>query len=539
LNELLFILTTQAGTYTLEYSPDGWNDALIEYERSDKYWGILRSFKMGMKFIKDGAGYLAAEFAAYGTAGVASIEIQKFNRSLTPPPAPVGSTGYYVAYSGDIDFGTFKRSESSAGITVEVNFIDGGLAKILKDNGSTEYEITNRIYGGSTFETFYLGVEVGSDTATGINVIDLAKRLLDKLTDNGYTAGMYGLTSTVLTALIGDPGVNNQPILVTNGSSIRNYNTTPTGYLKTTFEDFIKSIQWASTDGTGIGVGIETVSGVETLVIENRSYFFPTTVIADVGEVKTLTAYLETKLQWNRLKIGWPAKEYDNFYQEKEPNTEAKWKGPNAATTTELDLVNKYRADDYGIQEIITSGSDSSDDDIFFIECTRDNNYPRWDHLQPSKARFADYPITEWYIGNALLTPLKCLTAVQKWLECCMYNHSGDKIKYTRGDNNYYQMEVATWSEISGLGSWVRESDDITIALPTIFHPITIEIEAAMTLDFLQQLSLNTTGLIKFAYNGHDFYGYIMAAKVTLYGRSSQKITLLSAASNNLSQLLT
>jgi hypothetical protein len=81
MKELKFTLTTSSGAVVLESSPDGWSESLIQWARSDKYWGVFRSFTVALKFVKTGATQLRTEFYQYGTAGTASIVIERLIKS--------------------------------------------------------------------------------------------------------------------------------------------------------------------------------------------------------------------------------------------------------------------------------------------------------------------------------------------------------------------------------------------------------------------------------------------------------------------------
>lgn len=540
MRDVLFELTTTAGTFILDISPDGWDESLVNMERSDKLWGVFRSWSVPLKFIRGisptreyGAKQLRTEFYNYGTKGIGTIKIYKLDRVTML---------YDIPYVGKLDYGTFKDSD----YTVEVNFLDGGLAKVLKDNGGTEYEAVARIYGGTTNIKAYLGEQQADPYCGVMNITDLVKRLIDLMTKDavhptgGFTDGTYGFTSSILTALEAGTDHSANPIVITKGHAFRSLNGAVPGNFKTCFEDLIQSIQWASTDGSGIGVGIETdpATGKESIVIENRSYFFKNSIIVDVGNVKSISVSVNPKLQFNKLKIGFPSFDYENFNKELEPNGEVNWKSPNDTSSAELNMISKYRADSYGIQDAVLLQSDSCDDDVFFMELYYSNNFPRWNHVLPDNAIFTGYPGNVWYVGNGKLTPRRCIISVQKWLESCLFNYSGDTLKYCSGTNNQYAIEIAHWSSLTGLGAYEKESTDITLAAPSLFYPLNIDIEAAFPAGMTTLINDNPTGLIQFTFEDNVYTGYVMSVKTKIYGRTSQKITLLSSATNDLTKLI-
>ena len=522
MRELLFILTTTAGQVTLTTAPDGWDESLIEWGRSEKYWGVFRSFTIPLKFVKDGAEAIRREFYTYGTAGTGDLVIQRLNKLTLQ---------YSSAYVGTLDFGTFKDTDNYA----EVNVMDSGLAKILKENGETEYEVTARDYGASTYKTFKINLNLATAPTSwhgGVDIVDLIKRLIDAMTDGGYTSGEYGFKSDLLDAYkIGD--IDATPVIVCKGRTFAEPNAAPAGNFSISFADLYKSL----VTFTGCGVGIEVIDGVETLVIESRTYFFVNDSVAlDLGSVKNINVSVASKLVFNRLKIGWPTKDYQNRVKNEEPNAISLWKSPNTTNGNELDMVGKVRADSIGILDIIDSQSDGSNDDIFFCELDWDTNHGGYWRLNTSSKAKQTGSSGEWYVGNATLTPRRCILANQGWLESCHYGHSGDNLTFTAGDNDLYNIEVKVWGP-SGFGSYMKERDGVTLGGPLYFQPLTIEFEAALPVTMIDTLNSHATELFSFTYEGEIYYGYVMNVKAKLAGRGSQKITLLSAF-NDLTSLI-
>ena len=526
MRELLFILTTTAGQVTLTNAPDGWDESMIEWGRSEKYWGVFRSFTIPLKFVKDGAEAIRREFYTYGTAGTGDLIIQRLNKLTLQ---------YSNAYVGTLDFGTFKDTD----INVEVNVMDSGLAKILKENGETEYEVFARsldvLDPYIEFWSTRTGVSVGNWHG-GVDVVDVVKRLLDAMTGGGYTAGTYGFKSDLLdgykaTGNEGDTTVT--PIVMAKGLTFSVANANPVGNFSISFADLYKSL----VTFTGCGVGIEVIDGVETLVIEPRTYFFVNDSVAlALGSVKNINVSVASKLVFNRLKIGWPTKDYQNRVKNEEPNATSFWKSPNTTNGNELDMVGKVRADSIGILDIIDSQSDGANDDIFFCELDWDANYGGYWRLNTSSKAKQTGSAGEWYVGNATLTPRRCILANQGWLESCHYGHSGDSLSFTAGENDLYNIEVKVWGN-GGFGTYMKERNSVTLGGPLYFQPLTIEFEAALPVAMIDTLNSHATELFSFTYEGEIYYGYVMNVKAKLAGRGSQKITLLSAF-NDLTSLI-
>lgn len=532
MKELLFILTTTAGQVTLTNAPDGWDESLIKWARSDKYWGVFRSFSIPLKFVKAGATALRTEFYTYGTAGTGDLIIQRLNKATLQ---------YANAYVGVVDFGTFKDDDNY----VEVNLIDSGIAKALKDNGSTEYAFgvsDPYVGGGASVEYFTNGyINQGSKTFECWDMKRLAMALLNTMTGGGVLAGTYAVKSDLLdyySLADYDAGVNLYPVCFTTGLSLRhNENNRPASYnhlLKTSFDDFFQTI--ASVFGAGVGV--ETIAGVETLVIETRDYFFDSTTDPVIlGDSKSI-ALSVSKATINRMKIGYPEKNSTNYAAAKEPNGESQWKAPNDTSSNQLDLVSKYRADYNGIEECIlqgANGSDGADDDIFLIEVLLWPGTPDYFTMKTgSMGRSNVTPLTTWEVRNAGITPRRMLTANAAFIDSLLFSYTGDTIDFTSGSYDMFNVSVRAYSG----GSYIAEKLEHTISAPTMFLPLIFEIECALPYTLIDSLNTNAVRRASFTYRGDTFYGWVMEVQAKLSGRGSGKVKLLCAAGNTLTNLV-
>ena len=136
MRDLQFIITINGVPITLQHAPDGWDDALIQTERSMTYYGMFRSFSIPLKFVKDGAKILRQAFyyfngeieQASSYEAKVTILINKLNKI---------SLVYEQLFTGEFDFSTFKDTLDY----VEINIIDGGLTSIIKAKASQIVEL--------------------------------------------------------------------------------------------------------------------------------------------------------------------------------------------------------------------------------------------------------------------------------------------------------------------------------------------------------------------------------------------------------------
>jgi len=114
----------------LQFSPDGWNDTMVNWGRSNKYLGLFREFSVPLNFVKDGAKILRWAMWNYGIEAVLYLSILKLDRTTFPDK-------YEQWYTGELDFSQYKQTKNGVDITI----MEGGLSKILKAQEGTSYEV--------------------------------------------------------------------------------------------------------------------------------------------------------------------------------------------------------------------------------------------------------------------------------------------------------------------------------------------------------------------------------------------------------------
>lgn len=116
----------------LPNAPRNWEGNLINWARSDVYYGMIRSFTAPMDFVLDGATILREQFYTYGIGAQVQLEIAKLN----------GATYNYDAfYLGDIDFTNIKDTGAKEGYVFTANLVQGGIMKAVKAYADVKYTI--------------------------------------------------------------------------------------------------------------------------------------------------------------------------------------------------------------------------------------------------------------------------------------------------------------------------------------------------------------------------------------------------------------
>lgn len=117
----------------LKYTPDGWQDISIGWERDLTAWGMLRNFTLPLGFVLDGADILRKLWAENNFEQAVYLLIQKQKLYIDP-----AQYYYYYDffYKGLLDFTTYDDQETK----VVINVAEGGLQQDLKANVGTDYQ---------------------------------------------------------------------------------------------------------------------------------------------------------------------------------------------------------------------------------------------------------------------------------------------------------------------------------------------------------------------------------------------------------------
>jgi hypothetical protein len=126
--DLKYTLIIGDNEYILPNAPSGWEEGLLKWTKSEKYFGMLRSYSVPMLFHLDGAFLLRREFYTKGIGAKAVIKIDQLSRS---------TWNYALLYEGDIDFSTFKDRYKE----VEVSIMESGISEMVKAYENVQYDI--------------------------------------------------------------------------------------------------------------------------------------------------------------------------------------------------------------------------------------------------------------------------------------------------------------------------------------------------------------------------------------------------------------
>lgn len=122
--------TSASPVNPLSKKPSGWNDNMVNFERKFPQVGIVKSYTVPLRFVKDGAKIVRYIALTYGTEAKLELYIEKFNSTLAV-------NGYEYFYSGELNL---IGEESDKDYDTLECYEGGFLAKFAARQSST-YEL--------------------------------------------------------------------------------------------------------------------------------------------------------------------------------------------------------------------------------------------------------------------------------------------------------------------------------------------------------------------------------------------------------------
>lgn len=198
-NELKYFLIVNEVETELIFSPTGWDETLLSWKRSEKYYGLIRSFSAPMVFVKDGAYIIKKEFYTNGLKGDIKIRIEQFNPRVWK---------YYPIFVGSLDMSTFESDTNGVSITV----MESGIGEKVKAYENVTYEISLSDPEAVTVQLPGIGL---TEKAATISASQFFQFTFDKtsaqLASNIYKDEIVNNYISVQNTFFNDDPANSQP----------------------------------------------------------------------------------------------------------------------------------------------------------------------------------------------------------------------------------------------------------------------------------------------------------------------------------------
>jgi hypothetical protein len=434
-----------------------------------------------------------------------NVVIQRF-ATFVGASTGTNSIPFEIPISIDYEIAADERLFVVAGVTGSMSSLNSFL---YFDEGNID--VSNSLVTPDTF-------------ALGMRPFTLFQTLLNAMNDNAAVAARSFLLQSDWPNLI-----------ITSGDAIRGIANPK---IKTSFRDFFDSMNAV------LSVGFGTENGVA--VIESKSYWMKNSLLAvNLGSVDELSLSVASNYIYNTFKTGYESDDYDVDYGREEVNNGQTWRSPIKRIQKDLNLISKYRADQFGIEEARTlpardnlnKTDNSTDNDSFFIKVQKTQTddyfkvegaeyYREGDGIQGVSARQSYY--------NLDLTPKKNLLRHGAFLRSILHTFEGRSIRFESADKN---AELVT---IDLFGQRVAEKEAIQINQLTapIFKPYLATFRAAISKDVASLLSLYPTGKVSFTYQGIALEGFVEEVAADVGKNSEKQWTVLIAPNIDLTPLI-
>lgn len=505
--DIFFTLYGGGQTLLLRENPIGWNESFIKWERSDKYYGLFRSYAQDLTFVKDGAYFLRRMFySAYGRVGAeCTLTVEKLDRTMMVKD---------LIFTGEVDFMTFEDSQDGVNVTI----VDNGLSKWIKLNENTEYSLPlSRYFQQDFIETHYEFYDYEPYYSLFLN-------LLDKMTEGRITSGEFAIDPTFL-ADIGLKGG------ITTGKGVRDP-LGGTNLVKVKFSDLASDFSKLYF----CGFYTKRVAGVDTLFIDDLNNLYDiSTEIYDLGSVSDLSISPKENLFFNRISIGYETNTYENSTVQNETNSESIFLNNRDNIGETLDLKCKYRADFSGLTQIYNQSStdESLDNTIWHLTLESAGLGQPYQTITGRLRKGTN--ITAIRCKNHNISPAHLLIKWGKYIDACMDGEQGmGLILESWGtENNLNQTTNISYST-----PWIAEQYPYVVTKDRLFLPYIFSFKAPAGYEFFQALNSNPLGYISFEWDRHTYKGFLLSGTVSIAEETVITFTLLSHPLNDLKNLI-
>jgi hypothetical protein len=350
-------------------------------------------------------------------------------------------------------------------------------------------------------------------TTYGFQYYEAFLRLCQKITSqaNPFYSDFFGRTDTPLTTYASDGEIG----FVLRGIFLRITSGLATGGdypLAISLRDLFTSLA----NVYGLGMGVESMLGVDKVRVEPIEHFFNETVVLDLSDrIREANIAKNCKAEWffKEVASGYQKYEYDQVEGLFEYNTKAIFSTP-LINDPKLDLTVKYRADNKGLRLILKApeGGDydatkdyKGDDDVFLLDAFNDSG-------TYTASMAEDFSIVSGTIYadrsfNLKLTPVRNLLRNGFYLKAGLLYNIADYLRWQKSDKNT-KLATQLTTEIA----LVRENADIQVDDLDDCRWINDEytVEAYLTPAEKLAIDANMNGLVKLSTTK---YGWIMDLK--------------------------
>lgn len=255
---------------------------------------------------------------------------------------------------------------------------------------------------------------------------------------------------------------------------------------------------------------VPVISGNE-VTFTHRDKLFTNTVVKELGKkINDYELMVNEGIVYSSVKVGYDKQDYDSINGRDEFRFTNEFSTGLKLLDNTLSLISPYRADAYGIEFLVQKrGEDttdnSSDNDVFFVDCVKNPSTGTLDLHRPYSAAQLSGLLSPETMFNLGYSPRFMLEANKKYIGACT-----NLLKFASSDGN---------SDVSING--VKETDDLPIP-ERLFTVSEVEVS---TSDIKAPDEL--TGLVSFNNKGEIITGYIKQLELNIAKEKAATYTLI------------
>jgi hypothetical protein len=339
----------------------------------------------------------------------------------------------------------------------------------------------------------------------GMPLYNLFQKVIEKIYPNSFS-----ITSKLLNEGIG------KDVYVTSGDGIRGFDNAAIKLTLAELENSVKAV-----------LAADFATYNNSYIIEDKSYFFANTEIANIGEVKEPEITVASDILANKIKVGYPDKEYDERNGRDEFNITLDFEVKINNNSETLEMMSVIRADSYGVQFTkinldgkATTDSDS-DNDPFFIHIKK---------VGSTTVVNKDIPIIDGSINkkgvfNVLLSPKRCLLRNAGWL-ASIFDKTNKNIEFISSERQDSNLKSGSGASI------ITEKDNVAISSLTgkLFIPYFVEFDAVTPVGIAGNngpFANNNFGYISFSVNGYKLKGFPVSVMESMSEKKQQRCKVI------------
>jgi hypothetical protein len=193
-----------------------------------------------------------------------------------------------------------------------------------------------------------------------------------------------------------------------------------------------------------LGLGYETIDGVEVMRCEEKEHFYNDTIIVYISNVREITRAYDEEVMIKTFRAGYKKWQSENFSGIDDPQTKHTYASRLQKSGKDLTMESEFIAASLAIETTRRTTKQKSadykfDDDTFIIAVRSVETSPDATYIPETDEKFQSVTnlLNAETRYNLLLTPARNTLRWMKWIAGGLQNYVGSFLKFVSGEGNY------------------------------------------------------------------------------------------------------